>query len=330
MVAGKRFLVVGGAGFIGSNLTHRLHASGARVEVVDNLLTGSPGNLPEGVELHRMGAHSDGFVPMFGGDEWDAVFHLGGASSAPLFDARPQHASEAIQCFQNVLEVARQSDAPVAFASTSSFYARCQKPYREEMHVTPGTLYEFSKLSMEHLAQSYAASYGVPVTAFRFFSVYGPREQGKGRYANIVSQFLWCLRAGLAPLVYGDGSQTRDFTHVDDLLDALLLAYPQTKGFEVYNIGTGVEHTFNQVLDLLGKELKIRPNANYIANPIRNYVQETLANTDRLHALGWKAKTNLTHGIKRLAREERAPDAALVARMAEAHAPPAARAEPAH
>ncbi len=315
----QKALVVGGAGFIGSNLVDRLVASGAEVTVVDNLLTGDDANVPQGVEFKRMSAAVPAFVREAKGD-WDAVYHFGGASSAPLFDEAPGRLHEAVTCFQNVLEVARDAGAPVGFASTSSFYARCEKPYREDMAVSSHTLYEASKLSMENLATAYANNYGMDVTAFRFFSVYGPKEQGKGRFANIVSQFLWCMKAGIRPLVYGDGSQTRDFTHVDDLLDGLQLAMGKP-GFEVYNIGTGVEHTFNQVLDKLADRLGMEHDAQYIANPIRNYVQETLANTDKLEALGWKARTTLDQGIERLVRESGDVSNDLAARMKQAHTP---------
>lgn len=304
-------LVVGGAGFIGSNLAHRLDD----VTVVDCLLTGHRDNVPAGAEYLEGDACtrlSD--LP----DDFDAIFHFGGASSAPLFDEDPMRASDATVLFQHVLEKARACDAPVAFASTSSMYQGCPKPYREDMHVQPQTLYEFSKFSMESLARSYAASYGLDITAFRFFSVYGPREEGKQRFANIVSQFLWCMRAGIQPLVYGDGSQTRDFTHVDDLLDALMLAYPKTKGFEVYNIGTGIEHTFNQVLEKLRAATGIDIEAQYIDNPITNYVQETQADWSKLSALGWSPRIDLDEGIRRLV-EQPMPRDETVAAMRKAH-----------
>lgn len=296
-----RVLVTGGAGFIGSNLVHRLHGAGHHVEAVDNLFLGKAENLPGGVPLARMQCSDRGYLDRFSQGRWDAVIHLAGASSAPMFEDNPQLATEAVGAFQNSLEIARSTGAKVAFASTSSFYARCPKPFREDMRIVPGTLYEFSKLAMEELATAYHLRYGVETVGFRFFSVYGPRERHKGRFANVVSQFLWSMQDGKRPVLYGDGRQTRDFTHVDDLIDGILLAVQKSKGCEVYNIGTGVEHTFNDVVRLLNGALGTRLEPEYVPNPVRNYVAETLADNSKLARLGWKPAVTLEEGVRRLA-----------------------------
>lgn len=293
-------LITGGAGFIGGNLAHRLKASGHDVTVVDNLFLGRKENLPAGVHFQHLDCADPEFLRVCKGEKWDAVFHLAGASSAPMFETQPELASQAVLAFQNSLEVARASGAKVAFASTSSLYARSPKPFHEDMHVTPGTLYEFSKLAMEELACTYNARYGLDVVAFRFFSVYGPRELHKGRYANIVSQFLWDMQTGKSPVVYGDGNQTRDFTHVEDLIDGILLVSAKGKGFQVYNIGTGIEHDFNQVVALLNEALGTHITAKHVPNPVQNYVAETLADNQKLSLLGWKPKVPLQAGIKQL------------------------------
>ena len=296
-----RILVTGGAGFVGSNLVHRLVAAGADVSVVDNLLTGHPRNLPAGVALERMDCGSPEFAAWALGTKWDLAFHFAGASSAPLFDEQPARLSNAVAAFQNVLEAARASRCKVAFASTSSLYARSPRPSREDMPIAPGTLYEASKYAMEQVACAYWHRYGVPSAAFRFFSVYGPREEAKGRFANIVSQFLWSLRSGEAPVIYGDGSQTRDFTHVDDLLDAVQLATERTQDFQVYNVGTGVETSFNDVVRLLNDALGTDIEPKHVPNPVANYVAATQADAGKVRALGWRPKVVLQDGIRRLA-----------------------------
>lgn len=298
-------LITGGAGFIGGNLAHRLKREGHDVTAVDNLFLGRKENLPSGVHFEQLDCAEPAFLDRMKGQAWDAVYHLAGASSAPMFDDDPLLAAKAVAAFQNSLEVARESGAKVAFASTSSLYARSPKPFREDMHVTPGTLYEFSKLAMEELGMAYTARYGLDVVAFRFFSVYGPRERHKGRFANIVSQFLWDMQAGKSPVVYGDGKQTRDFTHVDDLLEGILLASAKGKGFQVYNIGTAIEHDFNDVVRLLNEALGTTIEAKHVPNPVKNYVAETLADNAKLVKLGWKPKVRLEAGIQRLVTEGR-------------------------
>lgn len=311
----QKVLVSGGAGFIGSNLVHLLRSQGADVTVVDDLLTGRRDNIPADVPFAQMDCAQDTYRTQHQDGDWDLVVHFAGASSAPLFDDVPMRLSQAFAAFQNSLEIARSSGAKVAFASTSSFYARCPKPYREDMHLEPHTLYECSKYSMEQQATAYAARYDVPTVAFRFFSVYGPRERGKGRFANVVSQFLWGMKAGRPPVIYGDGSQTRDFTHVDDLLQGILTAIKDAEGFQVYNIGTGVEHTFNQLVEKLNKHMGTDIQPTYVPNPVRNYVQETLADNTKLRALGWEPRIGLDEGIRRLVAEDPDVDDDLLLRI---------------
>ena len=296
----KRFLVAGGAGFIGSNLVARLLQEGHSVVAVDNFLTGDKRNLHgTDVPFEKVDCAKPAYLERFAKEPFDVVVHLAGASSVGLFDEDPLRAQQAIAAFQNSLEIARAAKAKVAFASTSSFYARCPKPFREDMHLIPATLYEFSKLAMEELAQAYWHRYGVESVAFRFFSVYGPNEEAKGKFANVLSQFAWAMKRGEAPVLYGDGEQTRDFTHVDDLIDGILLALRKSSGFQVYNIGTGVEHTFNEVVAMLNEALGTKIKPTYVPNPIRNYVAETLADNTKLRALGWKPKVTLKEGVRR-------------------------------
>ena len=298
-------LVAGGAGFIGSNLVRRLVAEGHTVAVADNLLTGRAANLPPGVQAVNVDCAQQAYLAAFGRRTWDLVVHLAGASSAPLFDDAPLRLAQAVGAFQNSLEIARACNAKVAFASTSSVYARCPKPFREDMKVSPGTLYEASKLAMESSAEAYCRRYGLHAVALRFFSVYGPNEKGKGRFANVLSQFLWEMAAGRRPVVYGDGTQTRDFTHVDDILTGMLLAVEKAQGFDVYNIGTGVEHSFNDAIALLNRELRTDLPPEYVPNPVPNYVAETLADTAKLRALGWAPTISLEEGVRRIVADER-------------------------
>ena len=152
----------------------------------------------------------------------------------------------------------------------------------------------------EELSELHLKLFGVPSSGMRFFSVYGPREESKKQYANMVSQFLWQMRRGEEPVIYGDGGQTRDFTHVDDVVRALRLAMASDyQG--VLNVGTGRAHSFNEVIGMINAQLGTDIKQKYIENPIKNYVRDTLADTSKCReVLRFEARISLQEGIERL------------------------------
>ena len=212
---------------------------------------------------------------------------------------------EAINGFISVMEFAREGARRVVYASSSSVYRGCPKPYREDMHPQPFDYYTEARLAMERLAEVYYQLYGVSSVGMRFFSVYGPHEQAKEKYANIISQFLWLMREDKTPVIYGDGSQTRDFVHVSDVVRACLAAAEADLGCEVINVGTGRETSFNQVIELLNRELGKSIEPEYVENPIKNYVSETLADISKARKLlGYEPSVSLEEGIRRLIKSE--------------------------
>ncbi|HEX9817134.1 MAG TPA: NAD-dependent epimerase/dehydratase family protein, partial [Candidatus Thermoplasmatota archaeon] len=294
----------GGAGFIGSNTVRTLVARGERVIVLDNLFLGRWSNL-DGVDCIRVdGDALDGKLLQRIAKKHaiKQVYHFSGYTSAPMYNDGPATKMvKNLQGFLNILELSREHALRVAYASTSSFYARSPKPFREDMSITPGTPYEFSKLTMENAAHTYFLENGVRSNGLRFFSVYGPREAHKTRYANNISQFFWSIRNQISPVVFGDGSQTRDFTFVDDLVDGILGVMEKGRESDVYNIGTGTEHSFNDMIQIINEELGTDVEPRYIKNPLRNYVQETLADTSKIqNEVGWRPKTSLREGIRKL------------------------------
>lgn len=297
-------LVIGGAGFVGSNLVRALVARGEKVVALDNEFLGRFSNL-EGVECVRVRADVLDTVLLdrtVRKHHVGRIVHLAGYTSAPMFDEEPGlRIRENFEQWINVLEVARRHRLKVAYASTSSFYARSPKPFREDAHIVPGTPYELSKLVMEQAAHAYHLQYGVVANGLRFFSVYGPHEEHKGRYANNISQFYWSIANGVRPVVFGDGTQTRDFTYVGDLVDAIVRILDKGEGSRVYNIGTGRDHAFNEMIELINRALGTEVEPLYVQNPLKNYVQETLADTTRIEReMGWKARTTLNEGIRKL------------------------------
>jgi nucleoside-diphosphate-sugar epimerase len=147
---------------------------------------------------------------------------------------------------------------------------------------------------------------GVSSVGLRYFSVYGPNEKHKGKFANNISQFIWSIKAAESPILYGDGKQTRDFVYVDDVVHANSLALKsKEKEFGIYNVGTGVTTSFSKIVEIINENLGTQIEASHVDNPIKNYVQETkadisLAKSELGYDPRWKS---VEDGIKTLISE---------------------------
>jgi UDP-glucose 4-epimerase len=204
----------------------------------------------------------------------------------------------------NLLQASAEAGVErLVYASTSSLYGSQPVPWREDMPIPfAPNAYAASKLAFEYLAKLYSNRGQVETVGLRYFSVYGPGEEPKGQYANMVSQFLWAIRKGDQPVVYGDGNQTRDFTYVDDVVRANFHALKTKSVGEIFNVGTGMETTISDMVNMLGDSLGKLAKPRYVPNPIRNYVYRTMADTSRAKKLlGFRAEVPLKDGIGRLA-----------------------------
>lgn len=293
-----KIVVTGGAGFIGSNLVRKLVGE-HDVTVIDNFSTGRLNNLI-GVESDvKIINDSSGSIGKYA-NRCDVIFHLGIPSSSPMYKDDHTLVGSSINDAINVFDFAVKSGAKVVFASSSSLYNGNRLPNNEGMPVYVTDYYTEARLCIERIAKLYTELHNVDSVGLRFFSVYGPNERAKGEYANIISQFLWDIQDESVPLIYGDGKQTRDFTFVDDVVDACVLSM-EFEGSGIFNVGAGIRHSFNDVVDLLNLELGTQINPTHIHNPIENYVDHTLASTSRASgALGFDAKITLKQGIHKL------------------------------
>ncbi|MBI4167819.1 MAG: NAD-dependent epimerase/dehydratase family protein [Candidatus Aenigmarchaeota archaeon] len=296
-------LLTGGAGFIGSNMAQELLSIGRTVTILDNFFTGNRNNIPPGCEvIHKA---CEDFTTK---EKFDEIYHLGVYSSSPQYKRNPKLCGAAINGMVSMLEIARQSNCPVVFASSSSLYSELEPPHKEDMIIKVTDYYTEARLAMERLAELYNRLYGVRSAAMRFFSVYGPNERAKGEFANILTQFLWAMQKNERPVIFGDGKQTRDFTHVKDTMRGCMTAMNAMRENkfqrEVFNLGTGVETSFNEIVDALNNALGTSVQAEHIENSVRNYVARTRADTRKAeNILGFKASITLADGIKRLIKD---------------------------
>lgn len=296
-------IVTGGCGFIGSNLVERLLKERHSVKVFDNMHTGDPSNL-KGLTVKifcEPYSKIDSLVQKPG-----MIFHLGIPSSSPMYKNNPKLVGEAINDAIGIFDFAKKNSCKVVYASSSSLYNGNKPPYREDMPIHVTDYYTECRYAIERLAKLYNTLHDVKSVGLRFFSVYGPKEKYKGKYANIVTQFLWAMLKNEQPLIFGDGNQTRDFVYVGDVVEALMLAMEKDFECEIFNVGTGVAHSFNQIVDLLNEKLGKNIKPIHKPMPITNYVFETLADTAKAKKiLGFKAKTTLEEGITSLIKEEK-------------------------
>jgi UDP-glucose 4-epimerase len=296
-----KILVTGALGFIGSNIAIRLANEGHDVSCLDNMHTGAEENLAPvkaKVKIHRK---ASGEIASLN-EKFDAILHQGVFSSSPMYKKNPHLTAKVLDEWISVLEFARKNPCRLVYASSSSLYNGNAPPHREDMAIKATDFYTEGRYAMERIAKLYSDFYGVKSTGLRYFSVYGPNERSKGRYANLVTQFLWEMKAGRAPVILGDGKQARDFTYVDDVVEANLLAM-EHEGTDVFNVGTGRSVSLNEVVTLLNSKLKTSIAPAYRPNTIKNYVQLTQADTQKAKAaLGFVAKTPLEQGVEKLIR----------------------------
>jgi UDP-glucose 4-epimerase len=252
-----RILVTGGAGFIGSHLVTRLLSEGHEVRVLDNLSTGKRANLAE----------AGGSVELIEGDireppavrratrDCEAVIHLAAVPSVPRSIADPDatHDANATGTL-NVLAAARDAGVVrVVFASSSSIYgAAAELPKRESLRPLPISPYAVSKLCAENYCRSFFEVFGLGTVALRYFNVFGPRQDPKSEYAAVIPRFVRAYQHGEPPVIFGDGEQSRDFTYIDNVVEANLaaLATPRGDG-RVYNIACGEGITLNRLATIL-------------------------------------------------------------------------------
>lgn len=301
----QRVLVTGAAGFIGSHQCRRLVAEGIRVVGLDDLSDGTLDNLADVPEVRFVqGDLRDETAVRAAAAGCDAVIHLGAKRSVPRSMEQPGLTTDVnVRGTLNVLLAAREAGATVVSASSSSVYGdQTTFPLHEDMVLRPRSPYAASKLAGEIYCASLWVSFAIPTVAMRYFNVYGPGQDPASEYAAVVPRFAVACLTGTRPVVHGDGDQSRDFTYIDDVTTANLLAAqaPDAAYGRAYNIGGGGEPTsVNELLALVAAEAGASPDPMF-EPPRAGDVRTTQADIARAgEAFGYRPEIGIAEGVRR-------------------------------
>lgn len=292
-----KYLVTGGAGFIGSNLADTLINQGDKVVIIDNLSTGKKENINSQAEFINADIRNlEEIKPYFNGI--DGVFHVAALPRVQLSVEKPIETNDAnVNGTLNVLVAAKDARVKrIVYSASSSAYGNSDVlPLKEDMKPQPMSPYGLQKYIGEEYGRIFNLFYGLEAVSLRYFNVYGPRMASEGAYLTVINNFLMQKARGEAMTITGDGEQTRDFTHVRDIVLANILAMNSDKvgKGEVINIGAGNNYSVNKIAELIGGPVtRIAP---------RIEPKNTLAdNSKAKELLGWEPKENLEHAINEL------------------------------
>jgi nucleoside-diphosphate-sugar epimerase len=309
----RRYLVTGGAGFIGSHIVETLLKSGASVVVLDDFSTGKKANVEEALRATSPGAPR---AQVIEGDIRDVptvrramagithVLHQAALGSVPRSVADPaeSHAVNATGTLNLLVAARDEGVSRFVYASSSSVYGDSETlPKVESMATAPLSPYAVNKLAAEHYCLVFHRLYGLETVALRYFNIFGPRQDPKSQYAAVVPKFITAALAGEAPTVYGDGLQSRDFTYIENAVQANLKACdaPAEAVGRAYNIACGARATLLDVIgvlrDLTGKAIEPQHE-----EPRPGDVKHSMAGIDLAkRRLGYAPGADLKEGLRR-------------------------------
>ncbi len=300
------YLVTGGAGFIGSNIVRKLVERGERVRVLDDFSTGKKENLAgleEKVEIVE-GSFIDRDLVSRALKDVRYVLHQGAIPSVPRSVANPVRSNEAnVTGTLNLLEGAREAGVErFVYAASSSAYGDTEVlPKVEDMPSNPLSPYAVGKFTGELYARVYASIYELPTVSLRYFNIYGPYQDPASEYAAVIPKFILAMLKGEAPVIYGDGEQSRDFTYIDNAVAANLLACKSERvgRGEVINVACGERFTLNRLLELLNEIMALEVEPDY-AEARAGDVKHSLADINRAEKLlGYRVEVDFRKGLER-------------------------------
>ena len=302
-----KVVVTGGAGFIGSHLAKELVRLGYKVFIIDDLSTGKLENIEDLLKENSVdfvqGSITD--LPLLQNLFKDAkyVFHQAALARVPRSIEDPLTTNEVnIKGTLNVLLAARDNGVrKVIYASSSSVYGDTPTlPQKEDMPPNPLSPYALTKLAGEYYCNIFRQIYGLSTVSLRYFNVYGPRQDPHSQYATVIPAFIGRISQNLPPVIYGDGEQSRDFTYIEDVVRANILA-AENDAEGVYNIGNGKNTTINRLADIILKLMKkdLKPIHD---KPRPGDPRHTLADISKAKNFGYLPKWTLEDGLKEIIR----------------------------
>jgi UDP-glucose 4-epimerase len=290
-----RAVVTGGAGFIGSHVVDALLARGDEVHVLDDFSRGKRENVGESVRVHAADIRTDS-ARVFDEVRPEVCFHLAAQADVRVSVERPDFDADVnVVGTLHVLEAAREHGTKIVFSSTGgAIYGECEGPAREDHQRAPLAPYGVSKLAGEEYIAAYNRLYGTGHVSLRFGNVYGPRQDPKGE-AGVVAIFMNRLREGEAPKIFGNGTQTRDYVYVGDVVAATLAAAGHAGG--VLNVGTGVETSVLDLYERIQRAAGVEREPEFAETRPGELQRSVLDASLAQRELGWEPQHSLDDGL---------------------------------
>lgn len=276
MESKKKYLVTGGAGFIGSNIAKTLEAQGHEVTVIDDFTKNGHFKNLIGFKGDVIAADLFEYLPE--NAYYDAIFHEAAITDTTVMDQK--HMMEQnVEAFRNLLNYAAENEIPkVIYASSAATYGNGAVPMKESQPTHPENVYGFSKVIDDNLAHKFSHDHqDMKIIGLRYFNVFGPGEEYKGKMASMIYQLYKQMKAGQRPRVFKHGEQLRDFVYVKDIVKANLCALQNGKETCVLNAATGIARSYNDIIKCLNHELGTHLEPDYIDNPYPFFQNKTEA-----------------------------------------------------